>query len=152
MKPFKFSLQALYTVRLKEEQEHMEKYAQSVSKYMEAMRLLKQAENEMDACDGRLKSFHKRGGMSDELKYIQQLKESAAQKCRQRFDEVKLAQQLMEDALSKWLSAKKAKEVVEKFKQRQKSRYELDCRREEQKLLDEMKGNFALSLDAFSEK
>jgi hypothetical protein len=27
----------------------------------------------------------------------------------------------MEDALSKWLSAKKAKEVVEKFKQRQRA-------------------------------
>lgn len=144
MKPFKFTLQALQTVRVREEQARLEKYSKSVSEYLKAVKLLEEAEKEMDSCVERLNKFYKNGGISDELRFLELIRDAAAEKCRRRFDEVKLAQSAMEKALEEWLEAKKAREAVEKYKQKQKARYDLELRREEQKLLDEMKSRVAL--------
>ncbi|MGC8744153.1 MAG: flagellar export protein FliJ [Verrucomicrobiia bacterium] len=139
MKRFKFTLQALQTVRMREEQEKLESYSKCVDEYLNTVKLLEAAEKEMDECEKRLERFYRNGGMADELRFLELLKEAAAEKCKRRFDEVKLAQNAMEKALADWLEAKKALDAVEKFKQRQKARYDLEARRQEQKLLDEMK-------------
>ncbi len=147
MKPFKFTLQALYTVRAREEQIKLEKYAQRVTEYLKAVEQLKNAEKEMDVCIERLNNFYKRGGTSNKLMLLEKLKDSAARLCKQRFDEVKLAQQAMEHALQEYLDAKKATDAVLKYRQRQKERYDLELRREEQKMLDEMKSRTNVSLN-----
>ncbi|MGC8828575.1 MAG: flagellar export protein FliJ [Verrucomicrobiia bacterium] len=145
MKPFKFTLQALHTVRMREEQEKLEQYSRRVGEYQKAVKLLEEAEREMDECEKRLEKFYHRGGLADELRFLELLKESAEEKCKRRFDEVKLAQNAMEKALSEWLEAKKNRDTVEKYKQRQKARYNLELRRQEQKLLDEMKSRLGFN-------
>lgn len=139
MKPFKFSLQALYIVRERNEQEKLEKYSRAVNAYQKSLQMLKQAERELDECWERIRKFQKNGGNINDLEMYERWKEKAAEMCKIRFDELMLAQQNMERALQEWLEAKRDKEVIEKFRARQKAKYDLECRREEQKLLDEMK-------------
>lgn len=139
MKPFRFSLQALYIVRERNEREKLEKYSQSVREYQKSLQRLKAAEKELDECWERIRDFQKKGGHADDLAMYERWRIKAEELCQLRFDELMLAQKNMERALDEWLNAKKEKEVVEKFQARQKSKYNLECRREEQKLLDEMK-------------
>jgi flagellar export protein FliJ len=138
MKKFRFTLSALRTVRQRLEQTALEAYAN-------ALRVQKRAQDELDAVLTELRSGWTlrqdklaAGASAETIMQIQTYCQYLEIRRRQREAVLKNAQDL---ALNQWqtfLAARRQREIVDRCYDHQRQRYERECAREEQKILDEL--------------
>lgn len=138
MKPFHFSLKAVLTLRTRKEREALEKHARALSD-------LREAEQAMAACQGKL------------MEAIACLREATAQGCvaaklvrdrnyeqfmqlevQNSVEAVRQVQARAGEALKEVLFARQQREAVEQLRARQLDQHRREQERESQRILDEM--------------
>jgi flagellar FliJ protein len=138
MKRFRFSLQSLLTLRQRREQTALEHYGRAVSARQEAVEILRAARAEWDTiCRVRttlLAAGAAAGDLARAQEYCRAMEETVA-RCE---GDVLRAQREVESSWQKLLEARRAREMVDKYGQRQRESYDRALQREEQKALDEM--------------
>lgn len=138
MKPFRFTLEAVRTLRKRQEQEAMEAYAAAVATRQKALEGLREAERECEAAWAMSRERKAGGAPAAHLSQVEdycRLAEEFKKCCAEMVVE---AQRKTDLALEKLLAARQAREAVDKFRQRQRDRYKRELAREEQKVLDEI--------------
>lgn len=138
MKGYRFTLQALLTLRARQEQAAQEVYAQALAVRQQALQRLGEAQHE---CQAAQLLSRERTAAGAPAAHLAQIREycRAMDELRQRCTELlEQAQRAAGLRLDKLIEARRAREVVEKSQQRQRERYDRELTREEQKLLDEL--------------
>jgi flagellar export protein FliJ len=138
MKAFRFTLESVLTLRQRQEQVAMSHYAQSLLAHQQASARLEAAQRELNANLQELRERITEGFAASQAAqahgYIQLL-EKNRQKCAA---ELKVAESRKNFAMQTMLVARQQREVVDKFFERQKKRYDYERAREEQKTLDSL--------------
>ncbi|HUI06966.1 MAG TPA: flagellar export protein FliJ [Verrucomicrobiae bacterium] len=138
MKRFRFSLQSVLTLRQRREQTALEHYGRAVSERQQAVEALRVARVEWETiCRLRtalLGSDAAAGDLARAQAYCRAMEETVV---RYELDVLR-AQRGVEQSWQKLLEARRAREVVDKYGQRQRESYDRAVQREEQKALDEM--------------
>ena len=149
MKRFKFRLEAVLTLRKREENVAMEKYASAVQEREAAASDLKRAESELSVARSDFHQDSQRGvaaerfaWMSDYFKHLERKCETGKRQLQARTESVK-------NALNGLMLAKRNREIVERFRDQQWKRFRQDFLREEEKLIEDLANRRASTSRAF---
>ena len=149
MKAFHFTLEAVRTLRQRQEQKSLEHYAQMLLARQQAFDRLAGAQHELDVSSARLTDLLK-GCTAIEAAQANDYKQFAAK----RRDECALAlgaaERRVNAALQAMRAARQQREIVDKFLGKQKARHQREMAREEQKVLDDLAGRRGSSLFAWT--
>ncbi|HET7625346.1 MAG TPA: flagellar export protein FliJ [Verrucomicrobiae bacterium] len=138
MKAFRFTLESVLTLRQRQEQVAMSHYAQSLLAHQQASARLEAAQRDLDAGQQELRGRIAGGFAAAQAAQAQDyilLLEKKRQKCAA---ELSVAEKRKNFAMQTMLAARQQREVVDKFFERQKKRYDYERAREEQKTLDSL--------------
>lgn len=137
MKRFRFSLQAVLTIRANEEQKALEAFAHAQAEAERIAGQMRAVEKEINDLFGHRRDAFKRSTTSEELQQMQHgllslhIRLSQCQVAQQK------AQEVLREKSSALLQARKKREVVEKVHDKQLAEFQAECARAEQKLLDD---------------
>lgn len=139
MKAFKFTLEAVRTLRTRQEKIALEQYGKAVQHREQAVAFLWKVREEL----GQV--FQERMNLADgapasDLAQLERWTGEVAAREKQCLQNVQLATMHVEDAWQNLLKARQELEIVEKFFARQRERHDRALDREEQKSLDEQAG------------
>lgn len=138
MKHFRFTLQALLTVRQREEREALEFYARELQARQQALDALADSENDLALAWDELRTQMIAGGPIGGLLQRQGHCHHLSGIRERSVTAVTRAEDAANLALLAVIAARKQREVVEKFLEQQRRNYQRECTREEQKTLDEL--------------
>ena len=138
MKRFRFSLQSLLTLRQRREQMALEHYGRSVSLRQQAVETLRVARTQWETVCRVRTTLLSKGAVAGELARAQAFCRATEESVAQCEQDVLRAQRGVEVSWQKLLEARRAREVVDKYGQRQRESYDRALQHEEQKMLDEM--------------
>jgi flagellar export protein FliJ len=138
MKEYRFTLQALLTLRIRQEQAAQEVYAQALAVRHQALLRLQEAQHECQGAQSLSRERTAAGAPAAQLaqigEYCRAMNERR-ERCAETLDQ---AQRVAAQRLEKLIAVRRAREVVDKFQKRQREKYDRELTREEQKLLDEL--------------
>ena len=138
MKPFRFTLQALRTLRLRNEREAMEAYARALLERVRAAEQLQATEQALALGQWEWQQRVASGCTAAEMVHHQyHCRELAAQCCR-CLALTQAAERRADTALQSMMLARQEREVVDKFFERQRAVFDRELTRSEQKFLDEL--------------
>ena len=149
MRPFRFSLQAVLTVRMNRESKALEAFAKAQAEFEAIAANFRLIQKEIDDSLGQRRDALKSSTSSEAVQQMQHglraLKE-AARRCQA---ELERTQAILDEKSRVLLEARREREVVDKVRQKQLARHQLQAGREEQKAHDELAtlksmGNLAL--------
>lgn len=150
MKPFQFTLEALRTLRQRQEQKALEVYAQALLARQQAMDRLKSAQHELDVASQGFNELMEAGctaleaaRASDYQRVLVWCRDDCAKA-------LSTAERRVNATLQTVLAARKQCEIVEKFFEKQKARHERGLALAEQKLLDDLASRRGASLFALN--
>jgi flagellar export protein FliJ len=149
MKAFHFTLEALGTVRQRQEQKAMEQYAQSLIARRQAVEALEAAERELSACWQEWRGRMAGGCTAAEAAQAHAYERSLAQRRDECARALETAERRVNAALQGMLQARQQREVVDKYFDRQKARHRREQARGEQKFLDDLAGRRGSSILAW---
>jgi len=138
MKKFRFSLQAVLTLRQRQEQMALECFARAVAVRQHAMERLNEAQR---ACREAWELSRVRSAAGAPAVHLAQLHdycqnmEEFQKECEHV---VAVAQAEVDRKWEKLVTAQQAREAVDKFLERQRERYDRELQREEQKMFDDI--------------
>lgn len=137
MKPFKFTLEAVRTLRSRQEKNALEQYGKAVQAREQTLAFLWKTRAEME------KIFQERLDLSDgapasTLAHIEKWTGEVAAREKECLQNVQLASLRVETTWQNLMIARQEREIVEKYLDRQRERYDRALDREEQKTLDEL--------------
>lgn len=138
MKSFKFSLQALRTLRQREEQAALEEYTQSLMARERALSQLDLARQELALGWGE---FHKKLSARSAAVELAQIYAYCQRVDKRQLEcehAEKVARNIVHLAFTQLVSARQAREVIEKFHDAQKRGHDRSLRKQEQKVLDDL--------------
>ena len=138
MKHFRFTLQALLTVREREERSALEHYARQLQLQQLALDDLTASETELAAGWGELRHLMTRACPVADLVQRQDHCQRLGERLERQRDTLARAEAAARLALLQLITAQQNREVVVKFLETQQENYRRECTREEQKLLDEL--------------
>src|ERR1041385_2741388 len=124
MKNFKFSLQALLTLREREEQTALQDYGQSLLRLEEARHKLEDARAQLAEAHARVQHRFLSAGPAIELAQLQEFSATIEKKNRECEYAVKVAQNKSQQAFTKLVAARQSKTVVTKYFETQKKRHQ----------------------------
>jgi flagellar export protein FliJ len=149
MKSFHFTLEAVGTLRQRQEQKAMEQYAQSLIARRRAVDGLEAVERQLSACwedwRGRLAG----GCAAAEAAQAHAYQRSLTQRRDECIQALETAERRVNAALHGMLLARQQREVVDKCFDKQKARYQRELARGEQKFLDDLAGRRGNSILAW---
>jgi len=149
MKSFHFTLEALGTLRQRQEQKAMEKYAQSLIARRQAVDGLEAVERELSACwqdwRGRLAA----GCAAAEAAQAHAYQRSLAQRRDECTQALETAERRVNATLQGMIRARQQREIVDKCFDKQKARHRYEQARGEQKFLDDLAGRRGNSILAW---
>lgn len=145
MKRFRFTLDAVRTVRQQQEQKAMEAYAASLMAKQQAMRQLEEAERELDSAYQDLRNRMEKGCDAAAATQAIRHQRELVKKRDGCTDALSVAERRLNISHQKMLEARQQREVTDKFYDNQKQKYQREELRVEQKLLDELAGRRAVS-------
>jgi flagellar export protein FliJ len=139
MKPFKFTLEAVRTLRTRQEKNALEQYSNAVQAREQVLSFLWKARAELE------KTFQERldlseGAPASALAHIEQWTGEVAAREKECLHNVQLATMRVETTWQNLMVARQEREIVEKYLDRQRQDYDRALDREEQKCLDELAG------------
>jgi flagellar export protein FliJ len=151
MKPFHFTLESVATLRRRQEQRAMEKYAQSLLARHQAMENLEQVGRDLSACWEMLRGQMSGGCTAAKAVQTRVYESSLMQRRDECARALENAERRMNAELHVMLQARQQREIVDKFFDNQKAGYEHEQARAEQKNLDEMAGRRSKSIFAWKQ-
>jgi flagellar export protein FliJ len=140
MKAFHFTLEAVRTLRQRQEQATMEQYAQALLVRQQALDRLAAAQNELTVCAENLRAKLIAGCTASDAAQANEYHRSLARRRDECGAQLGLAERRVNAALQAMLGARQQREIVDKYFDKQKSRHQREVLREEQKLLDDLAG------------
>lgn len=140
MKAFRFTLDALNTLRRQEEQKAMENYAQSLVAKRLAVEALEKAERNLKNGAEALRERLAAGCSAGEAAQGHDYQRSLVQRRTDCAAVVENAERRVGAALEAMLNARKQREIVDKFFDKQKAAYLREQGRREQKFMDDLAG------------
>jgi flagellar export protein FliJ len=138
MKKFHFSLQALQTLRERQEQVALREYSQSLQAWEQARNRVSAIQQQLETAWAQMRQSASGNCAATELDRLQTYCQAVERKKQASEYAAKAAQNKAGQAYTRLLAARQARAVVEKFFERQKHRHEREQKRHEQRLLDEM--------------
>jgi flagellar export protein FliJ len=149
MKAFHFTLEAVRTLRLREEQEASNQYAKTLVARQQVIDKLHSLQRQLDQGWNDLRQGLTRGCSASFAAQAHLYHRSLEKRRDECNAELGVAERRVNAALQIMLRAKQQREVVDKFYEKQKDAHQREVNRDEQKLLDELAGRRAASLFAF---
>ncbi len=141
MKPFHFSLQAVRTLRQRQEQISLEAFGRAVQARSEAMEQQHQKERELHQAWNQLEHLQVSGASVREINQVRGHCQVLQQGLTRAQQLTSAAQQAANETWEKLNESRQQLELVNKFYERRRDEYERELRQEEQKQLDEMAGH-----------
>jgi flagellar export protein FliJ len=138
MKPFHFSLQAVRTLRPRQEQMALERFTAAVQNHEKAVDRLNSVTQQLYAGWGELKARQTQGVIVLQIAQIQSYCDSVMARKKESEIYVKASHRAVDVAWQNLLTAKQQLDVVVKHYENQRRQYERELDREEQKALDDM--------------
>lgn len=138
MKPFRFTLEALQTLRQREEHLALETYARAVQTRAEATARMETVRRELEAGWATLRETTQRQTPAFHIRQLESYCAAVDERRKECLAVVEAAQIAVQKAWILLLQARQKREIVENYFTRQKAGYDLAAQREEQKLLDEL--------------
>ena len=138
MKPFRFALEAAATVRQRIEGQALESYAQALLMQQRAVREFEAAQDKLDAVWHQLRGELGVGGPAVIMTRLLCHAEALEHERKRRAAALQQAERALHHSLQRMLAARQRREVVEKFRGRQRASHDRDVAVETQKFLDEL--------------
>ncbi|MBI3416272.1 MAG: flagellar export protein FliJ [Verrucomicrobia bacterium] len=138
MKAFKYSLQALRTLRQRQEQGALQKYAQANQHRLSVEARLHSIQGELDAARATMHGRILAGTTILQISQLQAYCQAVAQRAQQCTVELRAAERIVETTWRQLVAARRDLEVVEQHHQKQRQRHERELEKAEQKRLDEI--------------
>ena len=138
MKAFRFTLQAVLTLREREEQQALEHYARTVEAWERARQALTQTEGRLDAVCREWAQAMQQGCPAGKLAHLRAYSQGLETEKREREKTLEAARQQAARAWQQFLEARHARQVLERFRQWQQRDYLRRARRREQRVLDDL--------------
>ena len=138
MKPFKFPLESLRTLRKQKEQAAQQQYASALAAFTEAETRLQESEVKLTEAWQLLMREMGAGATAAKIMGLRGwcvAKEARRKECQSALDEARRA---AEEALNEMLLAAREREALDRFCDKALRAHELASQREEQKNLDEI--------------
>lgn len=149
MKPFRFTLEALGTVRQRHEQKAMEHYAHMLVLRQKAENTLDKAERDLNSSWEDLRRQLARGCTAEEAAQAHVYQRSLIQRRTECATALEAADRRVNSALQGMLQARQQREIVDKCCDRQKAKHQRETARGEQKFLDDLAGRRRSSIFAW---
>lgn len=140
MKRFHFTLEAVRTLRQRQEQKALEQYAQALLARQQALARLGAAQHELDAAFEELRGHLAKGCAASQAAQAHEHQRALVGRRDELAAALGTAERRVNAAQQSMLAARQQREVVDKCFERQKSRHGRDMARADQKNLDELAG------------
>ncbi len=149
MKPFRFPLQAVLTIRLNQENKALEMFARAQAELEKVLARSRRIEEEIEEVFRDRRTALRKVASSEDIQRMQQGLRALQETGRRVQVELQRAQAHRDEKSKVLLEAQQKREVVEKIEQKQRTVYSAHVARAEQKLLDDFAtlksiGNLAL--------
>jgi flagellar FliJ protein len=141
MKSFHFTLEAVRTLRQRQEQKALENYARALLARQQALDRLDAVQREMNAGFVELRAKLTKGCAASEAAQAHDYHRLLAKRRDECTVALGVAERRVNAAMQTMLAARQQREVVDKFFDKQKARHERDQVRNEQKFLDDLAGS-----------
>jgi len=138
MKPFRFPLEAVATVRKRTEGETLEAYARALLSQQQALKRLEAAQRELDTVWDQLRRELGRGCPAANMIRLRGHAEALDNGRRRHEATFQQAGRAVQQSLRRMLAARQQREVVDKLRNRQHRHHDRDEAKETQKFLDEL--------------
>jgi flagellar export protein FliJ len=140
MKGFHFTLEAVLTLRQRQEQKAMELYAQALLGRHQALEKLAAVQRDLETGFRELREQMARGCTASHVSQAQDYHRSLAKRRDECALNLATAERRVNAALQAMLSARQQREIVDKYFDKQKARHGREVARNEQKFLDDLAG------------
>jgi flagellar FliJ protein len=150
MKGFHFTLEAVRTLRRRQEQQALEQYSQALLVRQRAMARLETAQRELESALHESRIIMAKGCSAHEAARSSEYQQSLGKVRDERFAALGTAERGVNNAMRAMLLARQQREVVDKCFDRQKSRFQREEMRVEQKIMDEFAGRRGIHGFAFN--
>jgi flagellar export protein FliJ len=140
MKAFHFTLEAVRTLRQRQEQTAMEQYAQALLARQQMLDKLNAVQLELTASADALRAKLTAGCTASEAAQATEYHRALGKRRDECQAQLGLAERRVNAALQAMLGARQQREIVDKYFDKQKSRHQREVLLDEQKLLDELSG------------
>ncbi len=140
MKPFRFPLQVLRTLREQKEQAAQQHFAKALAASEAAARRMHDNLRELEACWGLIKSSIQSAASGGELARLRDFAGLIEQRQVELEGEWRVAATATERAVVEMRAAMRDRKALEQLYERRRRAHELGVAREEQKALDELAG------------
>ena len=138
MRKFRFTLDSVLTLRQRAEKEMTARYAQALLAQHQVIAQLDLIEKELNASRAEMRHDVTTGAhaakLSQSLSYLTSLEKRRDHKIA----DLRNAERQVQSAMQAMLAARQQCEVVQKFFDKQKGRFNYECAREEQKFMDDL--------------
>lgn len=148
MKRFRFSLQAVHTLRQRLEQVALEAYSQTLLRRQQVLARLQAIDFGLELAWAALRTWQTQDMAAAELRAAHEFCALLSEQKKETAGQLREAQQLVDVAWKKLVLARQRREGVEKYRQRQWAAYQVAAQREDQKLLDEVAQRRAAGINA----
>ena len=146
MKAFHFTLEAVRTVRQRQEQAAMEHYAQALVAREQAAQRLNAVQEKLNAVGREIRALLAGGCAASRIAQAHDCHRSLQQRLNECVAALGLAECRVNVALKAMLAARRQREIVDKFYEKQKTRHRREQLRGEQKVLDDLAGRRPTSI------
>ncbi|MDB6020533.1 MAG: Flagellar export protein FliJ [Pedosphaera sp.] len=150
MKPFHFNLEAVRTLRQRQEQKALEQYAQTLLARQQAVERLESAQRELDAASLELADRLETGCAASQISQANDYQRVVIKRRDESMIALGAAERRVNASLQAMLAARQQREIVDKFFDKQKATHQRDLARSEQKMLDDLAGRRGNSLFAWN--
>ena len=138
MKPFRFTLEAVATVRKRFEGQALESYAQALMFRQQALTRLETVQRGLNAAWDHLRRELATGCPAAEMTRLRRHSQELDEERKRREAVLQKAEIAVNQTLHLMLKARQQREVVDKLRGQHRARHERDTAREMQKFLDEL--------------
>jgi flagellar export protein FliJ len=138
MKPFRFGLEAVATVRKRIEGEALESYAQALLVRQQALKQFETIQCDLTAAWDQLRRELGMGCPAARMTRLRGHAEALNDERKLRETALQQSERAVHQSLQRMLAARQQREVVEKFRSRQRAHHDRDVASETQKFLDEL--------------
>ncbi len=138
MKPFRFTLQAVKTLRQRQEQKAMEQYARDLHAQRLAVDRLSQVQGELETAWCDWNNAVAEGCSAAVLAQTQAYFQTVEVRRQRSLDHVRECERHVQEALDGMLRSRRDREAADSFFDAQKAVYDRALDRDERKTLDEM--------------
>ncbi len=138
MRPFRFTLESVLTLRSREEETARQSYAEALAFQARTNEALEQAMNDLDALQSELSE--KRQATSkrdDQIMFIQAIRQQRSF-CDAMTQRLARAVQLVEVRMKFWLDARRKTQVLQKLKEKRGQLHDAEMRRREEREIEDM--------------